>query len=79
MVSQNQVSKYAMRNLVHLQNSLIVKKKNGSQKVFADYTALEKSQFTILKDSLFLWSLGFVEHRYRGFRWWVDPHQCNLK
>lgn len=65
MVSQNQVSKYAMRNPVHLQNSLIVKKKNGSQKVFVDYTALEKSQFTILKDSF---SLGFVEHRYRGFR-----------
>lgn len=51
MVSQNQVSKYAMRNPVHLQNSLIVKKKNGSQMVFVDYTALEKSQFTILKDS----------------------------
>lgn len=51
MVSQNQVSKYAMRNHVHLQNSLIVKKKNGSQMVFVDYTALEKSQFTILKDS----------------------------
>lgn len=74
MVSQNQVSKYAMRNPVHPQNSLIVKKKNGSQKVFVDYTALEKSQLL-----LFLWSLGFVEHHYRGFRWWVDPHQCDFK
>lgn len=49
MVSQNQVSKYAMRNLVHLQNSLIVKKKNGSQKVFADYTARKRANLQFLK------------------------------